>query len=53
MANELGWDQSRIRREVDHYIERVKSERSSNAQVDDREADASRIAAGDVRESFA
>ena len=53
MAGELGWDQSRIRREVEHYVKRVESERSSNTQPDDKEADASRITAGDIRESFA
>ena len=53
MAPELGWDQSRISREVEHYARRVESERSSNTQPDDKQADASRIAAGDVRESFA
>ena len=53
MAGELGWDESQIHREVQHYIKRVASERSSNSQLDDEDADASRIAVGDVRESFA
>ncbi len=53
MAEELGWDESQVRREVEHYVKRVESERSSNSQLDDEDADASRIAVGDVRESFA
>ena len=53
MARELGWDESQIHREVEHYVKRVESERSSNNQLDDEGADASRIAVGDVRESFA
>ena len=53
MARELGWDESQIHSEVEHYVKRVESERSSNKQLDDEGADASRIAVGDVRESFA
>lgn len=53
MARELEWDQSRIHSEVEHYLKRVESERSSNTQLDDQKADASRLAAGDIRESFA
>ncbi len=53
MAGELGWDESQVRSEVEHYVKRVESERSSNSQLDDAGADASRIAVGDVRESFA
>jgi len=53
MARELGWDESRVHREVEHYVKRVESERSSNSRLDDEDADASRIAVGDVRESFA
>ena len=53
MARELEWDQSRIHSEVEHYLKRVESERSSNTQLDDQKADTSRLAAGDIRESFA
>ena len=45
----LGWDASAIDREVEHYHARVTAERESQAQLDDRTADAARLGAPDVR----
>ena len=45
----LGWTQEHIDREVEHYRLRVKAERDSQIQPDDRTADAARLGAPDVR----
>ena len=48
MAGVLGWDQTQIDKEVDHYVRRVAAERDSQQQPDDAVADAARLAAADV-----
>jgi glycerol-3-phosphate dehydrogenase len=45
----LGWDEQRIRSEVDAYLARVEAERRSQRQHDDQAADAERVAAPDTR----
>ncbi|HJX42850.1 MAG TPA: glycerol-3-phosphate dehydrogenase/oxidase [Geodermatophilus sp.] len=45
----LGWDAEHADREVDHYRLRVRAERESQQQIDDRTADAARLGAPDVR----
>lgn len=45
----LGWDETAVRREIDHYRARVEAERDSQRQPDDRTADAARMGAPDVR----
>ena len=45
----LGWDETTINREVDHYLARVAAELDSQEQRDDRTADAARLGAPDVR----
>jgi glycerol-3-phosphate dehydrogenase len=49
MAAELGWDEERTGREVEHYEARVAAERESQRMPDDRTADAARLGAADVR----
>ena len=49
MAEDLGWDESIIDREVDHYLARVAAERDSQTRPDDETADAARMGAPDVR----
>ncbi|MFP5371138.1 MAG: glycerol-3-phosphate dehydrogenase/oxidase [Actinomycetes bacterium] len=49
MARELGWDEERTAREVEHYAARVDAERESQRMPDDRTADAARLGAPDVR----
>ena len=49
IAPVLGWDQADSDREVEHYRARVSAERESQAQPDDRTADAARLGAPDVR----
>jgi glycerol-3-phosphate dehydrogenase len=49
VAGVLGWDESRIRNEVDSYRARVEAERRSQEAADDQAADAVRIAAPDTR----
>jgi glycerol-3-phosphate dehydrogenase len=49
LAPLLGWDQSAIDREITHYRARVDAELDSQAQPDDRTADAARMGAADVR----
>ena len=49
MARELGWDEERTRREVEHYAARVDAERESQRMPDDHTADAARLGAPDVR----
>ncbi|HEU4811318.1 MAG TPA: glycerol-3-phosphate dehydrogenase/oxidase [Nocardioides sp.] len=48
MADELGWDRTRLDQEVDHYLRRVEAERLSQAQLTDREADEARVKAPDI-----
>ncbi|MFE6227187.1 glycerol-3-phosphate dehydrogenase/oxidase [Streptomyces sp. NPDC057854] len=48
MAPVLGWDESRIAREVEHYEKRVEAERESQRQPDDQTADAARLGAPDI-----
>src|SRR5690606_10507425 len=45
MAGELGWDDERRRREIDHYLARVAAERASQLEPDDAAADRLRLAA--------
>ncbi len=45
----LGWTPTDLAREVEHYRLRVAAERESQAQPDDRTADAARLGAPDVR----
>jgi glycerol-3-phosphate dehydrogenase len=49
MADVMGWDQVTVDRELAHYEARVRAERDSQAQPDDRTADAARMGAPDVR----
>jgi len=49
VADVLGWDETVVQREVDHYRKRVAAERESQHQPDDRTADAARLGAADVR----
>lgn len=49
IAPALGWDEERIRNEVQAYSDRVEAERRSQEQDDDLAADAARIAAPDTR----
>ena len=51
-ASELGWDESRIQREIHHYVTRVESELASHNQSDDESAEASLRTAGEIRGSF-
>jgi glycerol-3-phosphate dehydrogenase len=46
----LGWDDTKIKRELEHYRLRVEAERESQVQPDDHTADAARLGAPDVRE---
>jgi glycerol-3-phosphate dehydrogenase len=45
----LGWNAETVEREIGHYDARVGAERESQAQPDDRTADAARMGAPDVR----
>jgi glycerol-3-phosphate dehydrogenase len=49
VAPVLEWDATQVAREVEHYRARVKAERDSQTQLDDRTADAARLGAPDVR----
>lgn len=49
MGEILGWDQATADREIEHYEARVRAELDSQAQPDDRTADAARMGAPDVR----
>jgi len=49
VADVLGWDESVVQREVEHYRKRVAAERESQHQPDDLSADAARLGAPDVR----
>ncbi len=48
MGAELGWDDARIQREVDSYLERVAAERASQLEPDDESADRVRLEAPDI-----
>ncbi|WP_432090837.1 glycerol-3-phosphate dehydrogenase/oxidase [Streptomyces sp. NRRL F-5630] len=48
MAPVLGWDATRVDREVEHYEKRVEAERESQRQPDDLTADAARLGAPDI-----
>jgi glycerol-3-phosphate dehydrogenase len=48
MAGELGWDATRITREVDTYLKRVAAERESQEQPDDLSADRVRLKAPEI-----
>jgi glycerol-3-phosphate dehydrogenase len=50
VAPVLGWDESHVADEVEHYRARVEAERDSQQQPDDRTADAARLGAPDVRQ---
>ncbi|MGE5763128.1 MAG: glycerol-3-phosphate dehydrogenase/oxidase [Mycobacterium leprae] len=49
VADVLGWDEARVRSEVELYAARVAAERASQENPDDRAADAARRAAADAR----
>jgi glycerol-3-phosphate dehydrogenase len=49
MGEVLGWDAATRDRELAHYHARVRAERDSQQQPDDRSADAARLGAPDVR----
>jgi glycerol-3-phosphate dehydrogenase len=49
VADVLGWDEARIRSELEMYAARVAAERASQEHPDDRAADAARRAAADAR----
>ena len=49
MAEVLGWSNSTIADEVDHYRLRVQAERDSQAEWDDQSADATRLGAPETR----
>lgn len=49
MGEVLGWDEATRARELHHYEARVRAERESQEQPDDRTADAARLGAPDVR----
>jgi glycerol-3-phosphate dehydrogenase len=48
MAGALGWDDSRLDEEVDHYLRRVEAERESQRTLTDREAYEARVSAPDI-----
>jgi len=48
MADELGWNATRLEAEVDHYLRRVEAERQSQEKLTDQEADEARVAAPDL-----
>jgi glycerol-3-phosphate dehydrogenase len=45
MAAELGWDDTALEEEIDHYLRRVEAERQSQRMPTDLEADEARVAA--------
>ena len=49
MAEDLGWDDAAVERELWHYHSRVDAERDAQRQPDDATADAARLGAPDVR----
>ena len=48
MAGVLGWDDSRVDEEVDHYLRRVEAERQSHEKLTDQEADEARVSAPEI-----
>ncbi|QZY29848.1 glycerol-3-phosphate dehydrogenase [Nocardioides coralli] len=48
MAEALGWDESRVAEEVDHYLRRVEAERQSQRKLTDQEADEARVSAPEI-----
>ncbi|MFS1297517.1 glycerol-3-phosphate dehydrogenase/oxidase [Streptosporangium longisporum] len=48
LAGPLGWDAEQIKREVEYYTKRVESERLSQEQDTDQEADAIRLGAPEI-----
>ncbi|HWR86168.1 MAG TPA: glycerol-3-phosphate dehydrogenase/oxidase [Rhodoglobus sp.] len=48
LAAELGWDDDRVTREVDAWIERVRAERASQHEPDDESADRVRLQAPEI-----
>ncbi len=50
VAPVLGWDERQVRREVEAYSARVAAERASQEEDDDLAADATRLAASDLRD---
>ena len=47
-AEPLGWSPDQVKREVEHYLQRVEAERESQQMPDDQTADAARLGAPDV-----
>jgi len=45
----LGWDDDQAKREVDHYLARVRAERDSQTKPDDDTAEAARLGAPEIR----
>jgi glycerol-3-phosphate dehydrogenase len=48
MAEALGWDETQLEDEVDHYLRRVEAERQSQLMPTDQEADEARVKAPDI-----
>ncbi len=48
MAGPLGWDEKQTKREVEHYLARVRAERESQTKPDDDTAEAARLGAPDI-----
>ena len=48
MGEVLGWTDSQIEREMEHYLKRVDAERESQEQPDDHTADAARLGAPEI-----
>ncbi|GIJ49083.1 FAD-dependent oxidoreductase [Virgisporangium aliadipatigenens] len=48
MGGVLGWTDAQVKREVEHYLLRVRAERASQEQTDDDTADATRLGAPEV-----
>ncbi len=49
MGEVLGWDDTTLKREIEHYEARIAAEVESQKMPDDRTADAARMGARDVR----
>jgi glycerol-3-phosphate dehydrogenase len=49
MAEPLGWNETAVRHEVDHYLSRLDAESAAQAALDDAGADAARAPVRDVR----
>jgi glycerol-3-phosphate dehydrogenase len=48
MGSVLGWDEAKVKLEVEAYVERVRAERESQTMPDDVSADRARLAATDL-----